>query len=401
MDVFHDAVEIESKKVYQIQALYNNDSTLEFVIQPDSDYILPNGVFLNFAVNIDGHYIMDNQADKLFDSVDVILNNEKVTNRSNTNEYFLSSFFQTKANYPGGHFTNVLGPEGWWNARNYNANEIVASKMVDDMTETQVIKNNVVESRLYHYSMQIHSPLFQQLKPLPSGVSIQINFKRSKAVIPVLKVVSEADSTYDTEQIKLMDPYLEVTSIKSERLNRKLNLNTKSVLEYPIQMGVIRTHTIDDGINHVKFNCTTGGKLPTRIYTGLLDPLAYQGHVAKCATSFRRYGCKSIELFVDNKPLPGSKVKVASNNYVNAYTQFLHQCKFLSNNFCGTPLTLNEYTQTNFITAYDMTEVDLENGWLSVELDFDEITDAKILLVVYMVFDKCITFDKYRSVTME
>ena len=48
-----------------------------------------------------------------------------------------------------------------------------------------------------------------------------------------------------------------------------------------------------------------------------------------------------------------------------------------------------------------MTEVDLENGWLSVELDFDEITDAKILLVVYMVFDKCITFDKYRSVTME
>ena len=78
MEVFSDTINIKDKKIYQIQALYNTDTTLEFVIQPDGDHILPSEIYLNFSVEIEENYLPDNQADKYFDSVDVIINNEKI-----------------------------------------------------------------------------------------------------------------------------------------------------------------------------------------------------------------------------------------------------------------------------------------------------------------------------------
>jgi len=399
MDVFRDCAENGPKKIYEIQALYNTDTTLEFVIQPDRDYVFANDIYLHFSVHIDKHYIMDNQADKLFDSVEIIINNEKITSRSNANEYFLSSYFRTKSNHPMDHFNNILRPAGWFNGFNYNANEIIALKMPDDMTEYEIKKGNALDYRLYHYYMQINTPLFLQTKPLPSDIPIQINFKRSQATLAVLKVEAAADTTYANSQVALINPYLEITAFTSENYKNKFDLS-KGPISYPVESDVIRTHVMDRGITHATFGCTTGGKLPIKIFTGLIDPVAFQGDVEKCATSFRRYGMHKIELFVDNKPLPGSQINVSQSNFIDAYTKFHRQCKFIPNNFAGKQLTLNEFTQTNFITAYDMSNITEKTGWLSVQVDFEENLTEKVMLIVYMVFEKTITFDKDRCVTM-
>lgn len=126
MNAFKDAVDFTAKNIYQIQSLYNKDSTLEFVIQPQRDFIFPNEIYLNFSVELNKNYVMDNQADKLFDSVEIIINNEKISSRSNSNEYFLGSFFQVKSNHPVDHFNNVLRPEGWWGSKNLSAAEMLA-----------------------------------------------------------------------------------------------------------------------------------------------------------------------------------------------------------------------------------------------------------------------------------
>jgi len=408
MDVFQDAIEVDSKKVYQIQALYNTDSTLEFVIQPERDFIFANDIFLNFHIEIDKHYVMDNQADKLFDSVEVIVNNEKVSSRSNSNEYFLSSFFQTKANHPADHFSNVLRPAGWFTVPNWDTEGILTAIPVDrraqyisDHTEHKINNDkDELVARSYYFSMQINTPLFQQMKPLPSAVPIHINFKRSKPEIALLKVNNEENNTYNGKQIEIKDPYLEVTAVRSEKLAKRLNLSGRGELNYPVDVGVIRTHTIEDGLNHIKFNATTGGKLPIQIFTGLMTPDAFHGDFTKSASKFCRHNLRRMELFVDNKALPGSQINCSEENSIEAYTKFSRNCKAIPNVFVGRMMGPHEYAGTNFITAYDMSGLDVSSGWLTVNLDFEENIKEKLMLVVYMVFEKTITFDKHRYVTI-
>ena len=163
MDVFQDALDVNSKKVYQIQALYNTPTTLEFVLQPERDFIFANDIYLNFGIEIGANFIMDNQADKLFDSVEVIVNNEKVSSRSNSNEYFLSSFFQVKSNHPADHFSNVLRPSGWFGSVNLDSDQIIAQSKGETVQERTIhIVNDSdgnLEKRIYKFSMQINKNL--------------------------------------------------------------------------------------------------------------------------------------------------------------------------------------------------------------------------------------------------
>ena len=404
MNSFKDAIEINSKKIYQVQALYNKDNTLEFVLQPERDFIFPNEIYLNFRVELNKNYVMDNQADKLFDSVEIIVNNEKISSRSNSNEYFLASFFQVKSNHPAVHYDNVLRPEGWYGCTNVNTDEILAQKHEQTIHERTTCElkddDGVLISRIYHFSMQIHTPLFQQLKPLPSDVPIHINFKRSKPEMAIMKITADDDTTYTNKQIDLINPYLDITVIQSDKLKKRLDMTRKDALEYPIQMDVIRTHTIDDGMNHVRFNATTGGKLPVHIFTALITPEAFHGDFTLSATKFEPFNLRKIELFVDNKALPGSQVNISDQNWVEAYAKFYRQCKLMPNVYTGALMSISEFTKTNFMTAYDMSSLDINTGWLSIDLNFAENIPKKLMLIVYMVFDQTVKFNKDRSVSV-
>ena len=402
MDFFRDTQEIDSKKIYQVQALYNTDTTLEFLIQPDRDFVFPNEIFLNFAFEIDKNYLVDHQADKLFDSVEVIVNNEKISSRSNSNEYFLSSFFKTKANYGPHHCRTVLKPAGWFGPMNLDADPIKnqASKAVINDRSGSLLKdgsNNLI-SRKYYVSMQINSSLFQQFKPLPSNVTININFKRAKPQMFLLKITDEVDTTYDSSQIAILNPVLEVTSVSSEKLRKRMQHTEK--LEYPIQDGVIRTHVIDDGLTHVRFNATSGGQLPTQIFTALMKPEAFYGSFAYSATNFRAHDARKIELFVDNKALPGSQINISTENTMEAFTKFYRQCKLITNPYGDSSLPPSEFVDSNFMTAYDLSNTGLHSGWLTVDIDFHSTTSEKLMLIVYMVYEKTITFAKDGVVTM-
>ena len=410
MDIYTDAVDYDSKKVYQIPALYNTSSSLDFVIQPDKDFILPIDINLNFTVEIDKHYVMDNQADKLFDSVEVIIGNEKVTSRSNANEYFLSSNFRAKANHSEMHFRENLHPAGW-----YYVADLETSKILSEISASSTNTSNIVRTRtiyakkdagdnllgrVYAFSMQIQSPIFQQLLPLPSNVPIQINFKRARPNIAVLKCDSDATKHYDTNSIELIKPYIEVTAIRSEKLARKYNFETHDILTYPIEQNVIRTHSIDTGINHIDFNATTGGQLPRMIFMGLADPAAFNGDETLSATRFKNNGMSKFELSIDNTVIAGSQVNMSEENKIEAYAKYHRQCKFIPNVYAGKIMDLDNYWDYNCIMAYDLTKIGQKTGWLNVIVDFHENTSSRLKMIVYMVFDKEITIDETRTVTL-
>ena len=212
---------------------------------------------------------------KCKDSVEVIVANEKVTSRSNSSEYFLSSFFRTKANHPRDHFRTQLGPSGWFGNDNVDTVQILAqaaaradkkSVVVEKRAGYPKMKGDKTATRIYSYSMQIQSPLFQQAQPLPSNVPVHINFKRANANLAVILIDDSTDKYYDNHTIDLINPYLEVTAVRSDKLAKKYNFLTSDIISYPIEQNVIRTHTIDTGNNHVDFSVTTGGHLPRMMF---------------------------------------------------------------------------------------------------------------------------------------
>ena len=70
-------------------------------------WICPDRSLLEFDI-----YEFSNQADKLFDEFEIIVNNEKISSRNNSNEYFLASFLQVKSNHPADHYSDVSRPKG-------------------------------------------------------------------------------------------------------------------------------------------------------------------------------------------------------------------------------------------------------------------------------------------------
>ena len=404
MDVFQNPANFGIKKVYQVQALYNTDSTLEFVLQPDKFHLLLADVYLNFSVELDPNYVLDNQAAKLFDSVEVIVGGEKVSSRSNSNEYFLSSFFKTKANHNRAHFGNMLLPAGWFSNTNLGTQFILdeekegkTSKLIKRHTMKEIKDiNGTLTGRLYTFSMQIESPLFQQMKPLPSNIPIQINFKRANPELAVIKCTKSTTKYYQSHSIDILHPYLEVSAYHSDELSKQLSLERYESIEYPIEDNVIRTHTIEKGVNNVSFSATSGGKLPKMIFTSLAIPNAFNGDEQVSPTMFNRNDMSKIELLVDNKTLPGSSIDM--DNYILPYSKFHRECKMLPNFFIGELMFHNEFDVGNVMTAYDFNNIEQKSGWLTVKVDFDKPIPGPLILIVYMIYDKVISFEKDGSV---
>ena len=191
---------------------------------------------------------------------------------------------------------------------------------------------------------------------------------------------------------RYFNPYLEVSSYYSEELSKSLSLERYDSIDYPIEDNVIRTHTIEKGVNHVNFSATSGGKLPKMIFTSLAIPDAFNGDETESATMFNRNDMSKIELLVDNKTLPGSTVQM--NDFILPYTKFHRECKLLPNYFVGELMTHTEFDIGNVMTAYDFNNIEQKNGWLTVKIDFDKAITYPLILIVYMIYDKVISFEK-------
>lgn len=236
------------------------------------------------------------------------------------------------------------------------------------------------------------------MKPLPSNVPIQINFKRARPDIAVLKCSAEPAKYYDTHSLDIINPFIEITALRSEKWAKKLDFNTKDTISYEIEDNVIRTQVIETGTNHVNFSATSGGKLPSMLFAALTTPDAFNGDELLSATKFERHGLNKFELFVDNMPLPGSQVNVSDNNIIDAYSKFYRQCRMMPNYYSGRLMSTGDFKNTNFMVAYDFTEIEQKTGWLSVKLDFANNLPSHLMLIVYMIYEKTVTFDKDRNV---
>ena len=258
--------------------------------------------------------------------------------------------------------------------------------------------NGKVTSRVYNIITPIMSPIFKQNKPLPTNVSIGLNFRRTIADIPLLRLKTDSNNTFATKNIQLKDVRLECTYLDEDTISNKYNFITKNQLKYSLEEPVIRTFTIDKGLNTATINVNTGGHLPNALFSTLTTPEAFFGNYGKSATAFSRENLTGFEVLVDNSTLPGSKLKMNDKNISEPFVAFLRNTKLYNNALAGKTMRMIDYEVSNFILSYDLSTAKQDSGWLSLKYDFSEFLTKKVMVVVFMVYDKQLVINKEREV---
>ena len=229
MDVYKDVLDIEDTKIVKVSPLYNNKNVLEFVIQAEKTYLSFSDLRLHLTIVVPNGYIVDNQTlDKLFDSVEIKINNESITSRSCSNEYFLTNFFLTKINRDVDSIDTSLATSGWYSHQNFNnlvfmGESPAAKKLANDILAlrimAQTISSGSVVYRTYKFIGNIATPLARQYMPLPANVKVNVNFKRANANLALLSVIENPPAL---TEIKIDDCFLEVPFVTSPKLERQL-----------------------------------------------------------------------------------------------------------------------------------------------------------------------------------
>ena len=405
MNFFSDSNNIKSKKVVIIPPLYNNDTTVEFLIQPEKNLFYPNEVFLHFSVKIPAGYVLDNQsADKLFDSVEVQLNSTKITNRSSSSEYFLSAYFNTRCSYPTDLYDTSMRPMGYYSTRSVDAADITAltssvkAATLAEYTHYEVKESNVTTERVYNFITPIMSPLFQQTKPLPSNINVGLSFKRSSSNLPLLEIVTDSKNTFANTNVELKNVFLECTYVDDEILEKKYNYLNSKELKYSLEEPIIRTFTIESGLNEATFNVNTGGQLPFALFSTIITPKAFFGDKKLSPTKFERKNLTAFEVLVDNVVLPGSHVNITDQSYVEPYVSFLRNTKLYNNAMAGKTLRMSDFLHSNFILSYDLTTTKQETGWLSLKYNFGDYLSENLMVIVCLLYEKQLVINKDREI---
>ena len=266
--------------------------------------------------------------------------------------------------------------------------------------DVEIIESNKAKFRLYNIITPIVSPLFLQTKPLPPNITLNINFRRSNADVPLFALEPDANNTYATSNVEILNPYLECTFIEDKKQNSKYKFLNTNELKYTLDEPLIRTFTVDSGLNTATFNVNTGGRLPYMLFSTIIKPAAFFGSRELSSTNFTRSSLTSFQVLVDNFSLPGSQVNMSEESHVEPYVAFLRNTKIYNNALAGKTLQMTDFAGSNFILSYDLSTIEQDSGWLSVKYDFDDYLSEKAMVVVYLLYEKQLVINKQGEVTI-
>ena len=134
------------------------------------------------------------------------------------------------------------------------------------------------------------------------------------------------------------------------------------------------------------------------MFSTFSTPEAFFGNYGKSATAFSRENLTGFEVLVDNSTLPGSKLKMNDKNISEPFVAFLRNTKLYNNALAGKTMRMIDYEVSNFILSYDLSTAKQDSGWLSLKYDFSEFLTKKVMVVVFMVYDKQLVINKEREV---
>ena len=289
--------------VHPITKFNGIDGSIEFDIQSQSDFFTdPSSIFLNLVARLqfkDGStkitndykaYFTNNALHSMFSSVEVYLNETKISTPSNHYGY-------------RGYITNLL---------NYSV-EGKNTKLVNEGFLTSYndweYKSDFLQSNQHEISLcgRLHTDLFFQPKLLPPGLNIRIRLHRAPVGFDVYNTESVDDPNNLGKELcmNIISASLHIRRVKlyPHKMLAVENELSKNNIIIPIKRVDVKSLAYTAGMARYQFDNIINGQLPVKVILGVVKHSAALGNPKENPYEFSLHKMTEICLLRNGSPV--------------------------------------------------------------------------------------------------
>ena len=398
----------------------------EFTLTPNGSYALLSESRLKFEVDIPTSYVPQNFfCAKLFSNIEILVNHTSLSYKSSENDHSLSVYFSTKINAEEINLATTGSLDGYWSNNELGSISFYDNLLPkDDSTAIGKIRRHHPEVKLreqgstdrsvtlesgtvnfkrYRFIHQLQFPLAQRPHPLPKDCNVRIIFYRAKWYKSVISVhlnnQKQDIGGFKDAVIPMINPVLEIKYAESSKYDKRYATHKISRVKFPFLSKTIRRELLHNGIANFKIPIAQGN-LPIAICFAFSEPDLFDGSVLKPITNFKPYNLQSFDLILDARSISGYPLKTYENNVSEFYFHFLEQCHFWKNSYSTGPMSYDTYRKQNFIVVDNLKRRGLNNGQLTLALQFKSILDRNYILIIMPIYQQMLEFDEHLTAQM-
>jgi len=401
-------------------------SSNEFISLADMRLMLdlvvkrPDGTALAF--DIDTVTPVCNILHSLFQSVSVTLNGRCITDASQL--YFMRAYMETLLGFTREAQRSQLTCAGWYKNDDFETpyglllnipGDPAAVPPVPDRTHVAVNEIGAMLSRKMLFngtpvqlSGKLHSCLFQQDKPLLTGVEMTIHLIRSRTA---LAFCAETDAQLPIVEIR--NPRLKIRKFEPSPvfLNSVAKTLLRQTVKYHLERVSMRSLTMTPGVQHTLWSNLTIGQLPKTLILGLTSNTGFVGSANTSPFNFKHYDLSHISCEIDDVLYPsrGYNMDFAAHNSLTAYEGLLDCMERLNESNGEVSFDRYRYNRGFTLYGFDFTASHtgrralslMQNGNLNVNFRFKVPLPETVICVAMLCYDNVIEIDNSRRVIFD
>lgn len=379
-------------------ALTEHTDSFDFTFEASALYtdLSETELYLEFEVldNAGQHLAADsdaapvnNIAHSLFNSVQMLVNGEKVT--GNNEDYaFKSTILDLVGVEKKDKDTRLEGCQKWM-------------KDTAGHMDTRAAENTGFIARRAEFSarnkhavvMRPHIDLLKQCKLLPSHCEIKFIFERSPTAFYMMQAgnltfrIKITKAEMSMRQVTVRDEVAEVH-------NKMVMDPSYGPFNYPITRCRVTKHTLDGGSQEYSWTQPDTSQIPSRVLIALVKETAASGTKTENPFNFKHYSVKEVGIKFDDQKFE-LKTDFEHGNTVRAYNQLFKDTGLLAlGQDCD--ITLKEFQNGYTVYAFDLTPDRtpedsrinlLRQGKLNIFLRFAQPTTHAISTLICAFYD--------------
>ena len=259
-------------------------------------------------------------------------------------------------------------------------------------------------SRMFEMLGSIRLDLFDQLKYLPNGVSMQLRLHHQKRAFSLM---AQGNQQYKIDIVSASFIVRKIKPSPGVLLGHADALKLKPA-QYPITRKECKSFAIPQGLSQFKQDNIFLGQLPSRVVIAMVDGDSFTGQYNRNPYNFKHYNVNFVQIYADGEPVRSRAFKPDIENrcYIDSFSSLFRD---KSDGDVGTIIKhddwLRGYTLFNFKLSSDADCDDhtslIKHGNLRVELQFETALANSIQVLVYAEFDNILKIDSDRQVLID
>ena len=214
--------------------------------------------------------------------------------------------------------------------------------------------------------------------------------------------MGKADSTNQLyiHEVKLVIRHIHVKDTVLKGIDRAL---MKTPATYPICQPHMATYLIPSGTTSWIQDNIFNGKIPNRLFFGLVENSAYNGALIKNPFNFEHQRVSNVQVTVDNQEIsPPLRLGYATQDYLDAYNRLTSTLgnypSLIGYNSFDQGLTIYGFDLTPKGNCDDEQYLMKREGNLRININFGIAPTELLNIVILGEFDRVIQIDAHKNV---